>query len=571
MTKLTVASVQLNSVVGDLSGNTSRIKEAVAFAGEKGADLVVFPELAITGYPPEDLVFNPQFVTENLLCLQDIAKVTSEVAVVLGFVDQDKKGNIYNAAALLANGSKEFVYHKLILPNYGVFDEKRYFQPGIKAEVRELKNIKFGINICEDIWDDSGPIKSQAVAGAKMILNINGSPYHIGKYSTRESMLIERATSNNIAIVYLNMVGGQDELVFDGGSMVVDSDGTVVIRGNQFQQEFTLFEITEENEQQAGSGVDIVSRETFTFDGRLEDSIGTSIFPVMHVPSVEHNHLAELYAALVLGIRDYVLKNRFTKVVIGLSGGIDSALTAVLAVDAVGKDNVMVISMPSRYSSEGSITDAKELAKNLGLKLNVLPIELMYKEYLSSLDELFQGTVFNTAEENIQARIRGTLLMALSNKFGWLVLTTGNKSEMGMGYATLYGDMAGGFAVLKDVLKTQVYELCKYRNSLSERKLISNAILVKPPSAELRFDQRDQDTLPPYEILDPILKAYVEQDQPFHEIVASGYDPNDVRMVIGAVERSEYNRRQSPPGIKVTPRAFGRDWRFPISNRYKSS
>lgn len=571
MTKLTVALVQFNSVVGDLYGNTSRIKEVVAFAHVKGADLVVFPELAIPGYPPEDLVFNPQFVTENLLCLQDISKIARDVAVVLGFVDRDEEGNLYNAAALLVNGHKQSVSHKLILPNYGVFDEKRYFQSGTQVGIDKLKNTSFGINICEDIWDDSGPIKSQVADGAKLILNISGSPYHIDKYSIRESMLIERATSNHVAIVYVNMVGGQDELVFDGGSMVVASDGNVVIRGSQFQEEVTLFEITGTDRQQVGSTIEIISKGAFTLDGPFGDSIPTSLFSVKHVPSANAGYLVELYPALVLGIRDYVVKNRFAKVVIGLSGGVDSALTSVLAVDSVGKENVIVVSMPSRYSSDGSITDAKELAENLGLELNILPIESMYKAYLSSLDELFQGTEFNTAEENIQARIRGTLLMALSNKFGWLVLTTGNKSEMGMGYATLYGDMAGGFAVLKDVLKTQVYKLCEYRNSFCNSNLIPESILTKPPSAELRFDQKDQDTLPPYEILDPILKAYVEQDQTVDQIVTLGYDAKDVRTVIGGVERSEYKRRQAPPGIKVTSRAFGRDWRLPISNRYKAS
>ena len=569
MRNFRVALAQINVTVGDLESNTSKILQNISSAKDNACDLVVFPELAVTGYPPEDLLIKKHFLQDNLRCVEKIIQESENIAVVCGFVDFDV--DTFNAAFFASDGQLIDTYRKIYLPNYGVFDEKRYFQSGTQVGIHKLKNTSFGINICEDIWDDSGPIKSQVADGAKLILNISGSPYHIDKYSIRESMLIERATSNHVAIVYVNMVGGQDELVFDGGSMVVASDGNVVIRGSQFQEEVTLFEITGADRQQVGSTIEIISKGTFTFDGPFGDSIPTSLFSVSHVPSANTGYLAELYPALVLGIRDYVFKNRFAKVVIGLSGGVDSALTSVLAVDSVGKDNVIVVSMPSRYSSDGSITDAKELAENLGLELNVLPIESMYKAYLSSLDELFQGTEFNTAEENIQARIRGTLLMALSNKFGWLVLTTGNKSEMGMGYATLYGDMAGGFAVLKDVLKTQVYKLCEYRNSFCDSNLIPESILTKPPSAELRFDQKDQDTLPPYEILDPILKAYVEQDQTVDQIVTLGYDAKDVRTVIGGVERSEYKRRQAPPGIKVTSRAFGRDWRLPISNRYKAS
>ena len=574
MAKLTIALVQFNSVVGDLKGNTSRIKKVITFARKEGVDLIVFPELTLTGYPPEDLVFNPQFVSDNLLCLENITNISHDIAIILGFVDRGNKGKIYNAAALIVNGKQQAIYHKIILPNYGVFDEKRYFDAGTESSVHDIKNISVGINICEDIWDDSGPTESQTAFGAKIIININGSPYCIGKYSQRESMLNKRASGNQIAIGYVNTVGGQDELIFDGGSMVLSSDGRVVMRAKQFQEEVIVFDIEQKECSTSDSMMTIIPKNTFGLDSILESTIGRS-FPgesllVDHKHSDRHEYLGELYSALVLGIRDYVTKNQFNRAVIGLSGGIDSALTTVLAVDAIGKDNVVVVSMPSRYSSVGSVEDSQELAKNLGVKLDVLPIEPMYTSYLESLAPLFEGTSFNTAEENIQARIRGTLLMALSNKYGWLVLTTGNKSEMGMGYATLYGDMAGGFAVLKDVLKTQVYKLAEYRNSINNDNLIPVAILTKPPSAELRPNQKDQDSLPPYEILDPILKAYVEQDQTVNQIISAGHDSKDVRMVVSAVERSEYKRRQSPPGIKVTPRAFGRDWRLPITNRYQS-
>ena len=503
---------------------------------------------------------------------------STDIAVVVGFVDADS--DIYNASAVAYQGELAGVYHKMYLPTYGVFDEDRYFKRGTVCPVYTINGVGVGVNICEDIWYPVGPIVVQREAGAEVIVNINASPYHAGKRSYREKMVATRAADNELYVAYLNAVGGQDELVFDGGSLIFDQRGELVARGRDFQEELIVADL------------DIEA----VFRSRLHDprprkenpamlrEIGTSetiavsqYHPVERSPLLIGNcddcpvdPVGEVYNALVLGTGDYVRKNAFQKVVIGLSGGIDSSLTACIAVDALGKENVMGVAMPSRYSSEGSVADARILSEKLGIDLWIVPIEPAYEAFLDVLEPHFRGAEPNIAEENVQARIRGNMLMAISNKFGWLVLTTGNKSEMAMGYTTLYGDMAGGFAVIKDVLKTLVYQLSRWRTEHGHPKnVIPQAVFDKPPSAELKPDQTDQDTLPPYDILDPVVKAYVEDDRSFQEIVAMGFDPEVVKQVIVAVDRNEYKRRQAAPGVKITSRAFGKDRRLPIVNRYR--
>ena len=572
-----LAMAQMNTTVGDLDGNTDVILRYIDEARVLGADLVAFPEMALTGYPPEDLLFKPRFIQDSLRYRDEIVAHTQGIAVVLGCVDFGQ--HLHNAAAVAYDGKLVGVYHKIYLPNYGVFDEKRYFQPGCECPVYVINGVNVGVNVCEDIWYDTGPTEVQREAGAELIVNINGSPYHAGKQGFRERhILAPRATHNGVIVSYTNMVGGQDELVFDGGSMVLDHRGQLLLQGCQFQEELVVIDLDldavasarlEEPEPQRGSpdalrqvGTPTVIHVSDYRDRRVRPSL----------PQHQHRLLApteEVYTALVLGTRDYVQKNGFQKVLIGLSGGIDSSLTAVIAVDALGNENVVGISMPSRYSSEGSIGDAKLLTENLGIELRDIPIEPAFSTYLDMLEPQFRGTQLGVAEENVQARIRGNIIMALSNKFGWLVLTTGNKSELATGYATLYGDMAGGFAVIKDVPKTLVYELAGYVNKRQGREVIPKAVIDKPPSAELRPDQRDQDSLPPYDVLDPILKAYVEDDRSYTEIVDMGYDPQVVQHVIRLVDHSEYKRRQAPPGVKITPRNFGRDRRMPIVNRYR--
>ena len=577
MRRLRVGIAQINTTVGDFSGNTRKIIEHIGRARSSGVDLVTFPELAVCGYPPEDLLLKPNFISENLRSLDTIIEASRDITVIVGFVDSKK--DIFNAAAVIHNGKLAGVYHKIFLPNYGVFDEERYFRAGDSCQVFELGGLKFGVNICEDIWYETGPATAQAFHGAELIINISASPYSYGRGDFREKMVSTRAADNVAVFVYNNLVGGQDELVFDGNSLIMDETGKLVARGKQFAEDFIVADIDTES----------------VFCTRLHDSRGrkerglpeeqgwrkTETIVISHKSvardkspiSVEKNTLldknAEVYEALVLGTRDYIRKNGFEKVVIGLSGGIDSSLVAAIAVDALGKSNVVGAAMPSRYSSEGSVTDAELLAKNLDIKLLTLPIEKAFTAYLEILADAFQGTEPNVAEENIQARIRGSLWMALSNKFGWMVLATSNKSEAATGYSTLYGDMAGGLAVIKDVPKTLVYELCAYRNALAGFALIPEAVIEKPPSAELRPGQKDVDSLPPYDVLDPILTAYVEEDKSIEQIVALGYDEQVVRQVARLVYSSEYKRRQSPPGIKITPRAFGRDRRLPITNRFK--
>lgn len=534
-----LAQAQINSTVGDISSNAEKIISYIKAAQVSGADIVTFPELAVTGYPPEDLLFKSHFIKRNEEALNNLAKYVDDIIAIVGFVDKKNNG-IYNAAGVLHKKRVVGIYHKMLLPNYSVFDELRYFRAGETPSVFDINGIKFGIAICEDAWHVKGPLARQVKKGAKLIMTINSSPYHIGKIKERESIIQNNARANGVFISYTNMVGGQDELVFDGRSMLVDRSGNVVARGKAFEEDMLISEIVLGRANKVGSKKNILKP----------------------IDSTE-----EVYKALVLGLKDYVSKNGFKKVAIGLSGGIDSALVAVLAVDALGKENVVGIFMPSRYSSRESADDAKELAVNLGIRYETISIESVFRAYLDSLDRLFLDSDVNIAEENLQARIRGNMLMALSNKFGWLILTTGNKSEMSTGYATLYGDMAGGFAVIKDVPKTLVYKLSIYRNSIT--KLIPESILTKEPTAELKPNQKDSDTLPPYTKLDPILKSYIEDDLDIKRIVSSGFKSSDVLRVVDMVDRSEYKRRQSPPGIRITPRAFGKDRRMPITNRFK--
>lgn len=554
-TTIRVAIAQIDCIVGDLKGNTAKIMDNIEKAKASGADIIAFPELAITGYPPEDLLLKPKFISDNSESLKKIAKSVNDIIVVVGFVGQT--GNdIYNSAAILYNGSIKGVYNKMILPNYGVFDEKRYFKNDSLPQVFKAGDILFGVNICEDIWHSDGPLLQEASLGAALIININSSPYHAGKIREREEIAKAGAKKNNLCIVYTNMVGGQDEIVFDGQSMIVDPSGKVTHRAEAFKEDLLIADI------------DIPMSETSGKTIIITDTISAKPKPPISRREIKPlDQSAEIYEALLLGLKDYAGKNGFKKVVIGLSGGIDSALVAAIAADALGKENVTGVFMPTRYSSELSETDAKKVASNLGIGYKNISIDHIYKLYLMALEPHFTGTPKNITEENVQARIRGNILMALSNKFGWLVLTTGNKSEMSTGYATLYGDMAGGLAVIKDVPKTLVYKLAKYRNTLS--KVIPDSVLSKEPTAELRHNQKDRDTLPPYEILDPIIKAYVEEDRSPAEIVSLGFDKDIVARVIDMVDKSEYKRRQSPPGIKITPKAFGKDRRMPITNKYK--
>ncbi len=556
MRTLRVAGAQINPTVGDIEGNAALIIDAMSWAEDHSADVLVLPELALSGYPPEDLVLRQAFVGRGLAALEEIVAVSGRTTTILGFVDQagdhrrpDSIGRtVANAAGVLAQGRLIGVYHKCLLPNYGVFDEARYFAPGgAPAQVWDISGVPVGVSVCEDIWATNGPPFQQAAAGAAILLNINGSPYHIGKGAERKVLLAAAAERSGLPIVYLNMVGGQDELVFDGESMVFDASGRLLYRGAQFGEERFLVDVP----------VDVAVEAEPPSPSR--DGIS--------LPALRERLSREeaVYRALVTGLRDYVHKNGFGEAVIGLSGGIDSALTCALAVDALGPDAVRGVAMPSRYSSPGSISDARDLAERLGCRFDVLPIDELFTGYLDALAPLFAGTEEGVAEENLQARIRGALLMALSNKFGGIVVATGNKSEMAVGYATLYGDMAGGFAVLKDVFKTLVYELAEWRNR--EVEVIPRAILDKPPSAELRPDQLDTDSLPEYEVLDEILRRYIEMDEDADKIVADGLDSALVARVARMVDRNEYKRRQAAPGVKITEKAFGKDRRLPITNR----
>jgi NAD+ synthase (glutamine-hydrolysing) len=572
---LRLGLAQINTTVGDLNGNAAKVLDHVDRARELGVDLLSFPEMTITGYPPEDLLLRPQFILDNLAVLQRVVKGCQGITVVVGFVDRDH--DVHNAAATIHDGRLVDVYHKQFLPNYGVFDENRYFQAGTRCPVYVVAGIGVGVNICEDIWYPDDPLRAQAHAGAQVIININGSPYHMGKRRFREHMLATRASDYSVFICYTNQVGGQDELVFDGASMVVSPGGEVLAQAAAFEEELLICDLDVEETFQTRLHEPRRRKE------RVASGASASVARV-HVsdeplaekkPAVKRRRArsmgddAEVYSALVLGTRDYLLKNGFRKVVIGLSGGVDSSLVAAIAVDALGSENVVGVAMPSRFSSEGSVKDARELADSLGIQLMTIPIEGPFSAFLDLLSDPFADTEFGVAEENIQSRIRGLIIMALSNKFGWLVLTTGNKSEMATGYATLYGDMVGGFAVIKDVPKTLVYRLTRYRNGLGPKPVIPQSVIEKEPSAELRPDQRDVDSLPSYETLDPILEAYVEDDKSVDAIVGMGFDEELVKRVMTMVDRNEYKRRQAPPGVKISPRAFGRDRRLPIANRYK--
>ena len=581
-----LALAQLNTTVGDIEGNTARIIEYVERARELQADLVAFPELAITGYPPEDLLFKTSFLQANVDAMQRVVAAARDIAVVVGYVEVGESAagtDIANAAAIGYDGQLIDSYRKMYLPNYGVFDEDRYFRRGEECPVYRINGVGVGVNICEDIWYPVGSIAVQREAGAEVIVNINGSPFHAGKVAYREKMIGTRAADNGLFVAYLNLVGGQDELVFDGASLVCDMSGEVIARSPAFAEDLLVMDLDIEAVFRSRLRAPLARKENPTIlrEIGVPKTVAVSEYQVRERQPRDVSALApvmgpaeEVYHALVTGTRDYVRKSGFAKALVGLSGGIDSALTATVAADALGPENVVGVTMPSRYSSEGSVSDSRQLADNLGIACWTVPIEPAHLAFTDMLEPYFRDAVPNVAEENVQARIRGNVLMTISNKFGWIVLTTGNKSEMAMGYATLYGDMAGGFAVIKDVPKTLVYELCRWRNEKAcglggTKAPIPRAIIDKPPSAELRPDQLDADTLPLYEELDPIVRSYVEEDYSYEEMVAMGHDPAAVQQVIAFVDRNEYKRRQAPPGVKITPRAFGKDRRLPIVNRYR--
>jgi NAD+ synthase (glutamine-hydrolysing) len=570
--RLRVAACQINVVVGDLDGNVATILAALERADGQGCDLAVFPELAITGYPPEDLLLKPAFVADNRAALDKLASRTGRCAAVVGFVDAGR--DLYNAAAVCAHGEVQGVYRKRILPNYAVFDEQRYFAPGQgDPQLFVIGGVKVGVSVCEDSWAPDGPIADQAAGGAELIVNLNASPYYAGRLAERERMLATRAADASCALVYVNLLGGQDELVFDGASLLLDADGRVLGRAPQFAAADLVADVDirpvfrKRLLDPRGRAMApplpevLVSAEPRTNDGVLKPDLVEPLSPVR-----------EVYEALVMGTGDYARKNGFTDAVIGLSGGVDSSLVAALAADALGPDHVHGVCMPSRYSSEGSLSDAEALAEALGIEVRTIAIQPAHAAFVEMLAESFEGVEEDLTEENLQARVRGTTLMALSNKFGWLVLATGNKSEMAAGFSTLYGDLAGGFAVIKDVSKLLVYDLCRDRNRRAAEAgtalPIPESVLTKAPSAELRPDQRDDQSLPPYEELDPILLAYVEGDATAGDLEAAGFEGELVRRIVTMVDRAEYKRRQAPPGVRVTPKAFGKDRRLPITNHY---
>lgn len=575
MARLRIAACQIDTHVGDLDGNVERVLDAYRAATEAGADLAAFPELALTGYPPDDLLLKPGFVTANLEALHEVAAATGDCVAVIGFVDLDR--DLHNAAAVCAGGEVRGVYRKCELPNYAVFDELRYFGRGRQPEtLYSVRGVPVGVSICEDAWSPTGPIADQADSGAEVVININASPYAEGKPARRERMLATRAADASAALVYVNQVGAQDELVFDGGSMAFDADGTLLARSPQMVEDLLVVDIDigpvyrKRLLDPRGRPVDdqLPVLEVSPTPVTGGDPPAHADGPIAHVAPVMAPD-DEVWEALVLGTRGYVEKNGFSDVVVGLSGGIDSSIVAVLAVDAIGPDRVHTVAMPSRYSSDHSLSDAEELAANLGVDHRTIPIEPAHAAMLEMLAPSFAGLDPDLTEENVQSRIRGQVLMALSNKMGWLVLSTGNKSEAAVGYATLYGDTVGGYALIRDVLKTRVFALGRRRNERAGHDLIPDSVLTKPPSAELRPDQRDDETLPPYEELDPILHAYIELDHTASEIIAAGHDAEVVRKVTLLVDRAEYKRRQSPPGPRVTGKAFGKDRRLPITNGFR--
>jgi NAD+ synthase (glutamine-hydrolysing) len=572
-TPLRLALCQMNATVGDLAGNERLILDGLAAARDAGAQIVIFPELALTGYPPEDLLLREHFLRESEAALERVAAAAQGIVAVLGAPQWSD--DVYNVAAVLADGSIAGVHRKVWLPNYGVFDEQRYFQAGRWGSVLEYGPHRIGLTVCEDVWEPGPPCSDEAIAGATLILNISASPYHAGKGGEREAMIAQRARENVAAFAFCALVGGQDELVFDGHSFVCDHTGAVIARAAQFTEELLLGEVDRAApaaERLRKSGHRPPAR-TATADVAVAATLPAAQAagpPPAQRLAEPMDPLAEIYAALELGLRDYVEKNGFRHVVIGLSGGIDSALVACIAADALGPERVSVAVMPSRFSSSGTQGDAHQLAAALHIDSRELPIESVMAAYSELLAPSFDGREPDVTEENLQARIRGNLLMALSNKFGWLVLTTGNKSEMSVGYTTLYGDLAGGFAVIKDIAKTTVYALARHRNTRADRP-IPDTIIERPPSAELRPDQLDEDSLPPYDVLDAILRGYVEEELGPAELVARGLPPADVERIARLVDAAEYKRRQAPPGIKVTERAFGRDRRMPITNRFRGS
>ena len=587
MSTIRIALAQINTTVGDFAGNTAKIIASIEQAKQAGADIVAVPELALTGYPPEDLLLKPQFIAANRRALDEVIAASTGVISIVGFVD--RATDIHNAAAVICDGELKAVYRKNFLPNYSVFDEYRYFDAGQSAPIFVYGDVLFGVNICEDIWYPGGPTQVQALAGAQIIINISASPYHAGKGRDRERMLATRAEDNAVALAYVNLVGGQDELVFDGQSLVINERGQIVARGKVFEEDLIVADINAErvfkerlhDPRRRQDRLDVASqgisferislRENLFEKRTLKTENQQARIPELtSLPELPSGNLTEeVYKALLVGTRDYVLKNGFKSVVIGLSGGVDSALVACVAADALGAENVTCVFMPTRYSSNESARDAEQLAKNLSVAYHIIPIEDTFNQYLTMLAPVFAGTPMGVAEENIQARVRGNILMAVSNKFGSMVLTTGNKSEVSVGYCTLYGDMCGGFAVIKDVPKMLVYELCNYVNRRGAQPIIPEYIITRPPSAELREDQKDTDSLPPYEVLDAILDLYVEQDLSIEAIIAEGFDDATVRRIARLVDLNEYKRRQAAPGVKITPRAFGRDRRMPITNKFR--
>ncbi len=578
MKQLRTGLSQINPSVGDITGNTKKITEAIEAARDLDTDILCFPELAVTGYPPEDLLLKTEFIDDNIRALDEIKRhCRDNMVVIVGFVD--KKDDIFNSAAVIQGGEIIDVYHKLRLPNYGVFDENRYFQSERRFPVYTMGKMTFGVTICEDIWYPGEPIRSQVLLGnAQIIFNISASPYYMGKPAARERMLATRAVDYNTIIAYCNMVGGQDELVFDGNSMFIDEKGEIIATAPNFEEDLLVCDVNTERVYKSRLTTPTIRKTRYELSFEENQLETFTLKPAKAKRKVKmpetgatrpEDPLKCAFSALVLGTRDYIRKNGFKKVVIGLSGGIDSSLTAAVAAEAVGPSKVVGVSMPSRYSSEGSVTDAQKLASNLGIELLSIPIEDAFRCYEGMFSELFSGTDADVTEENIQARIRGNTLMALSNKFGWLVLATSNKSELAVGYSTLYGDMSGGFAVIKDVPKAMVYELSHYYNRVRGKEIIPKSVIEKPPSAELRPDQKDTDSLPEYDTLDKILKAYVEDGLGVNDIVELGEKRNVVRKIIRMVNKNEYKRRQSAPGVKITSLAFGKDRRFPITNLYK--
>ena len=558
MASIRVALAQLNFRVGDFETNVELISEAYERAVEQQADLVVYSELAVCGYPPEDLLLKQQFLDDARSAVEQIAAKTSNTVAVVGFPELESDC-LYNSAAICYQGSVKGIYRKQLLPNYSVFDEKRYFTPGASAgPIIEIAGVNIGVSICEDLWFDEGPIDDQVSSGIGLVISLNASPYQRGKDLDRASTVIERVTRHKIPVVYVNQVGGQDELIFDGSSFVADSRGQLVARLPQFEEMIHVVDLEVEDSDCGELPVIVAS----------PSQEPKNLIPEMSV-SKEEEETAEVWKALVLATRDYVNKNGFDEVVIGLSGGVDSSLVAAIAVDALGSGRVHGVSMPSRYSSQGSKDDAAELAKNFNIDFETIPIEPGYTALTNMLEPVFEGHQSDLTEENLQSRLRGILLMAMSNKKGWLVLTTGNKSETSVGYSTLYGDTAGGFAVIKDCPKLLVYELCRWRNKQTSSGWIPEASITKPPSAELRPDQTDDQSLPPYEVLDPLLEAYVERDKTAGELISLGYDPEIVKRITGLVDLAEYKRRQSPPGPRISTKAFGKDRRLPITNRYR--